>query len=61
MERGDYVRADLRGDLVEAEDPGEQDDEQRGKAYGWIDADDHAKSNAPGHAARCDTASELTQ
>lgn len=56
MERCDDVRTNLRGDLVESEEPGEQDDKERGDAYGGIDADDHAEGEAPGHAARGDTA-----
>ena len=61
VKRGDDMGADLRGDLVEAEDPGEDDDEQRGEADGWIDADDHAEGEAPRNAARADAATHLTQ
>ena len=61
MERGDHMVADLRGDLIEAEDPGEHDDEQRGEAYGGVDADDHAEGEAPSEAARGYAAAHLTQ
>ena len=59
VERGDGVRADLRGYLVEAECPGKQDDKDRGEADRGVDADDHAEGEAPGEAARGDTAAEL--
>ncbi len=61
VERGDDVVADLRGDLVEAEEGREQADEQGGEADRGIDADDHAEGEAPCHAARGDSAAELTE
>jgi hypothetical protein len=61
VERGDDMGADLRGELVEAECPGEQDDDDRGESDGRIDADDHAEGEAPGEAARADAAPEEAQ
>jgi hypothetical protein len=61
VERGDGVRADLRGNLVEAERPGKHHNEDRGEADGGVDADDHAEGQTPGEAARGDAAAELAQ
>lgn len=36
------VHADLRCDLIQAEDPGEQDHQERGETHGWVDAEDDA-------------------
>ena len=60
VKRGDEVGADLRGDLVEAEEPREQDHEERGEADGGVDTDDHAEGEAPGDAAWSDSAAKLT-
>ena len=46
------MRADLRSELIEPEEPCEQDDENSGDADRWIDADDHAEGETPGEAAR---------
>lgn len=57
--KGSYdVEAQLRGDLAEAEAPGDQDHDQGGEAYGGVDADDEAKGEAPRETTRGHTASE---
>ncbi len=61
MDGGDGVRADLGGDLIEAEGPCEHDDDEGGEADGGIDADDHAEGEAPGETAGGDAAAELAQ
>ena len=61
VERCDDLGADLRGNLVEAEDPGEEDDDERGKADGRVDADDHAQGEAPCEAPRGDAAAHLPE
>ncbi len=61
MQRGHDMGAQLRGDVIQAKCPGEQDDEKRGEADGWVDADDHTEGEAPGQTARCDAAAHQTQ
>jgi hypothetical protein len=61
VERRGGVNADLGGDLVEAEGPGEQDDQQRGKPDRGVDADDDAEGETPGETAWRDAAAQLTQ
>ena len=58
MDGGGGVDADLGGDLVEAEDPGDEDDDEGGEADGGVDAEDDAEGEAPGEAARGDAAAE---
>lgn len=52
VQRCDDVQADLRGDVVEAEDPCDQGDRDGGDAYGGVDADDETEGEAPRHAPR---------
>lgn len=61
VERRDYVRADLRCQLVKTENPRQQDDDDSGETYGWIDAKHHPQREAPSQAARCDAAAEQTK
>ena len=55
------MHANLGGDLVETEGPGEHDDDEGGEAYGWIDADDHAEGEAPGETPGSDAAAHLAE
>ena len=58
---GRGVYANLRGYLVEAEDPGEQDDENSRDADRGVDAENDAEGEAPGETARSDAATELAE
>lgn len=61
MQRRGGMGAYLGGDLVEAEGPGEHDDQQRGEAYGRVDSDNDAQSEAPGEPARRNPATQETE
>ena len=61
MERRHGVHADLRGDLVQAETPGEEDDQKGGDSDGGADADDHSQCEAPSKTARGDASAHLAQ
>lgn len=55
------VDADLRGDLVEPEDPCQQKGEDGREADGRVDAEHEAEGEAPREASRGDAAAELAQ
>ena len=55
------MRADLRGHLVEAEGPGEQNDQEGGDAYRRINAEYDSQRQTPRQAPRRDSAAQLPQ
>lgn len=61
VQRRDDVQADLRGDLIEAEDPGDHGDREGGDSNGGVDADDETERDAPGHAPGGNAAAQLTE
>jgi hypothetical protein len=52
VKRRHRMGPDLRGNLIETEGPCKHDDQQRGKANGWVDPDHHPQRQAPSQAAR---------
>jgi hypothetical protein len=61
MERRHHMDADLRGDLAEAQGPGEQDHQEGGEADRGIDSDDDAEGQAPGEPPGRDAAAHEPQ
>lgn len=61
LERGDDVDADLGGDVVEAEEPSEQEHGDGGHAEKGVDADDDGDRQAPGETPGADPFLEQAQ
>ncbi len=61
VERRYDMGAELRCDLIQAEEPGEHDDQDRGEAHGRVDADHHAKGDAPCESPGGYATAHLTQ
>ena len=58
LQRGHDVDAELGGDVIETEGPGEQEHDDGGGAEKGIDADDEGDGEAPTKAARADATLE---
>ena len=61
LQRGYDVNADLGGDMVEPEEPGEQQHGDGGEAEQGIDANEQADGEAPGEATGADAAAQETK
>lgn len=61
VKRRNDVRTNLRCCLAEAKDPRDENEQYRGDAHRWVDADHHAQSEAPCKSARCDASAKQPQ